>query len=36
MSDKPEAFNSKILIRKKFDTVVSREKDTVISPGYEF
>ena len=36
MSDKAAAFNSKILIRKKFDTDIFRGKYTVISPGYAF
>ena len=35
MSDKAGAFNSKTLIIKKFDTEVFREKDAVISPGYD-
>ena len=36
MSDKAAAFKSNILRRNKFDTEVFREKDTVISPSYEF
>ena len=36
MSDKAAAFHSSILQRNKFDIDILIDKDTVISPGYEF